>query len=172
MDDEPIPAEERARWRQKTVEKARIETAHHQCACCHQATECIDDGGAWICADAVQCKANEQAIVREPVKTVTMGGKADDFETALDAALDARPAIRFPRNARGMQQFVELVEMARPLGLGLDADARKAALGGMTVNRYMTVEGWQDDPAALDRVWTLLEQRVLATEAAEVAATE
>ncbi len=42
----------------------------------------------------------------------------------------------------------------------------------MTVNRYMVAEGWQDDPAALDRVWAELERKVKATEAAEVAATE
>lgn len=95
----------------------------------------------------------------------------------LDAAFTAQVAkiaapIRFPRNAPGMQEFIKLVELGRPHGLGLDADARKHALGGMTVNRYMVSEGWQDDPAALDRVWKLLEQRVLATEAAEVAATE
>ena len=96
---------------------------------------------------------------------------ADDFETALDAALKA-PAIRFPRNAPGMQEFIKLVELPRPAGLDLDADARKAALGGKSVNKYMTDQGWQDDPAALDRVWAVLLGKVSATEAAEVAATE
>ncbi len=95
------------------------------------------------------------------------------LEADLDAAFRAQvPTIRFPRNAPGMQEFIKLVELARPSGLGLDADARKDALGGKSVNKYMTDAGWQDDPAALDRVWALLEARVLATEAAEVAATE
>jgi len=93
----------------------------------------------------------------------------------LDAAFTAQaPAVRvrFPRNAAGMQEFIKLVEVHRPVGLGLDADARKDALNGKSVNKYMTDQGWQDDPAALDRVWAVLEAKVRATEAAEVGATE
>ncbi len=98
---------------------------------------------------------------------------ADDFEAALKADLDRQQGvIRFPRNAPGMQEFIKLVELQRPNGLGLDAEARKDALEGKSVNGYMTLKGWQDDPAALDRVWAVLLGKVLATEAAEVAATE
>ncbi len=96
----------------------------------------------------------------------------DDFETALDTALKVTSAIRFRRDAAGQQEFIKLVELGRPRGLGLDADARKDALGGMTVNKYMVDQDWKDDPAALDRVWAVLEAKVRATEAAEVAATE
>ncbi len=134
-----------------------------------------------------QLAAPESAPVvqTEPVEKSTApvtdwDGEADptpavdaQLEADLDAAFRAQaPTIRFPRNAPGMQEFIKLVELARPNGLGLDANARRDALEGKSVNGYMTLKDWQEDPAALDKVWALLEARVLATEAAEVAATE
>ncbi len=187
---EPAPAPKPAvqATNGQTPTKPKIE--HRQCACCYRTTECVDDGEAWICADAADCSL-AQAALRDPVTD-----NADKFAADLKADLDKQqgadymkpptdwtehdrvmgapkaPTIRFPRNAPGMQEFIKLVELDRPNGLGLDADARKDALGGKTVNKYMVDQGWQDRPDALDRVWTLLEARVLTTEAAEVAATE
>lgn len=110
----------------------------------------------------------------EPPSVHAFTAEEADINAALDAApLPGAPSpIRFRRNATGMSEFIKLVELNRPRGLGLDADARKAALNGKSVNGYMEQQGWQDEPAALDRVWAELERKVKATEAAEVAATE